>query len=282
VDTDVRDPHADWPDRRAVRDPSGAVLLAYSRAESASERLPWADGVWRAPGVGVDDAVRLMLDAMRGWLASTSDPQLSRALLATGATQRRHAFTMTTPLSSLPPARTPEGVRIEPLRAGQVDRHALRLGALHLQAYPPGHPDAFDGDEAAAVSQIRSIARGEILGSMLPESRIALYDGQIAGACLLVDRPGTPPYGGPWVLDLFRDRAAPVRGIGAALLSTAMAAGREAGFPGLSLVVSAANAHARRLYLGLGFRDVEDSWTLALPRKDERPGSLSGVGSPVS
>jgi ribosomal protein S18 acetylase RimI-like enzyme len=261
------DPHADWPDRTTLSDGSGAgaASLVFSRSQSVQGSVPWADGVWVPSAVDRERAAALAVDALPGWLFSTSDETLVAALLDAGASERRHAHSM----SALPGPRdlpTVHDVRIEPLSPAQVDRHALRLGAIMHRAYPPGHPDALDGGEAAAVSQVRAIARGELLGPMLTESRVALFDGDIVGACLVVERTGDPPYGGPWVIDIFRDPACPARGVGAALLGRALTAVREAGLTGLSLVVSHDNARARRLYSRLGFTEVDESWTLVLPK----------------
>jgi ribosomal protein S18 acetylase RimI-like enzyme len=271
---DAVDPHADWPDRTTLSDRTGEVALWYSPAQTAQESLPWADGVAVPPHVDLGRALDLIGTQLVGWVLSTSDARLATALLAAGATQRRHAHSMSRWLTEpVPDVVMPAGLRIEPLTPAQVDRHALALGAVNLRAYPPGHPDALDGGEAAAVSQVRATARGEILGPMVPESRIALYDRRIAGACLTVDRPGEPPHGGPWVIDVFRDPALPVRGIGAALLVSTMTAAFDAVLPGLSLVVSHGNEPARRLYRRLGFVDVAESWTLVLPKENERPPS---------
>ena len=209
---------------------------------------------------------------MPGWRFSTSDRSLAEAILAAGATERRHAHTMSRALTEPLPATSAvdRAMRIEPLTPAQVDRHALALGAINIRAYPADHPDAFDGDEAAAVSQLRAIARGEMLGLLLAESRIALADSRIVGACLVVDRPGEPPHAGPWVIDIFRDPDGSVRGIGTALLSRVLRAGAEAGLPAVSLAVSHDNAPARGLYSKLGFVEVEESWTLALPEENER------------
>lgn len=261
------DPLEDWPDRTPLRDESGAVVLVFSAAESTRDSIPWADGAWVPPSVPVTHAVALSLRAMPGWRLSTSDPALADAMLAAGATERRHAHTMTTPLRDPPEPGEPAAVRVEPLSPAQADRHATRLGTLNHRAYPRDHPDAYDGDEEAAVSQIRAIARGELLGAMLAESRVALVGGRIAGACLVVDRPGTPPHGGPWVIDIFRDPDVGVPGVGTALLATVLQAAGDAGLPGLSLAVSHANERARRLYQQLGLVSVDESWTLTLPER---------------
>ena len=262
-----------------MSDDHGRVVLCFSMGESLRDGHPWADGVWVPPSVSTERAGTLAIQAMPGWILSTSDRSLAHYLLTADARERRHAHSMSSPLSPLGERQPiPSGLHVEPLSTAQVDRHALTLGALNLRAYPAHHPDAFAGDEAAAVSEVRAIARGELLGPMMPESRIALLDGRIVGACFVVDRPGEPPFGGPWVIDLFRDPRVPVKGIGAALLTFVMMAAREARLPGLSLVVSHDNTKARHLYEQLGFVDVEESWTLVLPKKtvlpqeDERPG----------
>jgi ribosomal protein S18 acetylase RimI-like enzyme len=274
----VSDPLADWPDRTPLTDESGDVVLVFSASESTRDAVPWADGVWIPSGVGAAHAAEVALQAMPGWRFSTSDPSLAKAMLAAGAGERRHAHTMSRLLTEPLPASTDSSpdIRVEPLSAAQVDRHALTLGALNVRAYPSGHPDAFDGDEAAAVSQLRAIARGELLGMMMAESRVALVDRRIVGACLVVDRPGEPPDAGPWVIDIFRDPACRVRGVGTALLGSVLRAGVEAGLPALSLAVSHDNTSARRLYSRLGFTEADESWTLALPKEGERRASSEG------
>lgn len=269
------DPLADWSDRTPLYDETGRLVLVFTASESTREAIPWADGVWVPPAVPTADAVEIALRAMPGWRFSTSVATLAEAMIAAGASERRHAHTMSRPLSGLATLADTDGHRLQiaPLTAAQVDRHALVLGRLNLRAYPASHPDAFDGDEAAAVSQMRAIARGELLGMMAAESHLALVDGRIVGACLLVDRPGNPPHAGPWVIDIFRDPDCPVRGVGTALLTAVLRAAAGAGLPAVSLVVSHDNTAARRLYTRLGFTGADESWTLALPKEDERPDS---------
>src|SRR5699024_7092129 len=88
---------------------------------------------------------------------------------------------------------------IEPLSAAQLQRHAMALAALNMQAYPEVHPDAYAADEAANVSRLNAIARGEVLGPLLAESRIAVAERRIVGACLVVDKSDGEKPDGPWV-----------------------------------------------------------------------------------
>lgn len=258
------DPFADWPHRTPLTE-ADAVVLVYTPAAGTRDGRPWADGAWRPPTTPVDVAAGVALDSLRGHAVSTSDIALAAALSSAGASTLRHAHEMSHPLTSVPAGDLTTGLAIEPLSATQIDRHADDLGAIHVTSYPIGHPDHAAQDAAAAAEEMRSISRGELLGPVLDVSRLALYDHRIVGACVIVDREGTPPFGGPWVLDVFRDPACPVKGIGSAMLASALAGARSAGLAGLSLAVSHENETALRLYRRLGFADIAQSLTLALP-----------------
>jgi ribosomal protein S18 acetylase RimI-like enzyme len=260
------DPFASWPDRTRLYDDSGGVLLVYSASQDARDGRPWADGAWRLPSAPIDATLAAVTDRLRGYAFSTSDEELARFLEAAGAVQLRHAHTLSHPLEHLVPSAAdgPE-LAIEPLTAGQLSRHAQRLGELHHAAYPVEHVDHTEDDLSASVEHIRAIGRGELLGPLMQVSRVAVSGGQIVGACLVVDRDGTPPDGGPWVIDIFRDPTTPVRGVGAALLGGALAAAQSAGLSGVSLAVSHQNTRALGLYSALGFVDTGQSWTLSVP-----------------
>ena len=99
----------------------------------------------------------------------------------------------------------------------------------------------------------------------MSQSHIALHDGEIAGACIVVDREGSAPEGGPWVIEIFRDPESTVRGIGRSLMTAVLTDAKKSGLPSVSLVVSHSNTRAFQLYESLGFTDAVQSWTLALP-----------------
>jgi len=259
------DPLAHWPDRVPLYGDGDRLLVVYTGTESARTGRRWADGVWRPASTPIAAARDAALDVFAGWLVSTADLALANELIAAGATQLRHAHVMSHDLVAAHPVATDSRLRIEPLGPAQVDRHAHRLGELSFAAYPPGHPDHQQDTEQSARSQMHAIARGEVLGPMMAESRVALAKGQIIGACLVVDRPGKPSQGGPWIVELFRDPSSSAKGVGRSLLSAVLTAARDRALPGLSLAVSHDNARAKQLYLGLGFTGVAESWTLDLP-----------------
>jgi GNAT superfamily N-acetyltransferase len=177
--------------------------------------------------------------------------ELARALLAAGATQRRHARLMTHDLRDVPAQVDP---RVVPLAAT-----ADELVPSHHAAYRPEHPDY---ELSQDVSAIGKLLRGELVGPLLPASRMAIAEGRIVGAAILNDFPGEPPTAGPWLSELFRDPAVP--GIGRELLRGALAAAAADGLPALGLVVSGGNP-AGELYLDEGFRTVREDISVTLP-----------------
>ena len=97
----------------------------------------------------------------------------------------------------------------------------------------------------------------DYLGPLLPGSALAIGpDGDVAGAVLVNDSDGGPPFGGPWLSQIFRHPDAP--GLGTALLRRALAAGTRDGVPAIGLAVTHANP-ARARYAALGFAEVIES-----------------------
>jgi ribosomal protein S18 acetylase RimI-like enzyme len=258
------DPLAHWASRTPLHDEVGRELLIFTAATGTRDSRPCADGVWRHAGIPVADAARAALAAFADWQLSTADRDLAAALLAAGSQRLRHAHLMTHHLSTLP-SLPPTTLALEPLDAAGVLRNAERLGQIAFAAYPMGHPDHSHDTAAQAIGEIAAIGRGDLLGPVLAQSQLACHQGAIVGACLVVDREGQAPDSGPWVIELFRDPASTVRGVGEALMSATLTAARETGLPLVSLVVSDENPSAIRPYEQLGFVDVEQSWTLDLP-----------------
>jgi GNAT superfamily N-acetyltransferase len=98
---------------------------------------------------------------------------------------------------------------------------------------------------------------------MLACSQTAAAGGAMAGAALILDRPGDPPLCGPWVGELFRHPDAPP-GTGAALLAAALDRAAADGLPHVGLRVSSGNP-ALRLYERLGFTPTRSSVAVLVP-----------------
>jgi ribosomal protein S18 acetylase RimI-like enzyme len=259
------DPLAHWSTRTRLYDADGRLLLVYTLAEDARDGRAWADGAWRPESAPIEATVAEILHRLAGFALSTSDTTLVESLTGVGAVELRHAHVMSHPLADLPRVTVDSRLTMNPLSPAQVARHAERLGELVVAAYPIGHVDHSHDDAPSASAEIQAIGRGELLGPLMAQSRVALCDGYIVGACLVVDREGSPPDGGPWVIDVFRDPACVVPGVGAALLGSALAGAKASRLDGLSLAVSHLNQTAFRVYGRLGFVEAEESWTLAVP-----------------
>ena len=261
------DPLGHWPDRTPVSDAEGRTVLVYSRTEDARDGRPWADGAWRPSDVPVADAVAASLEQLPGYAVSASEPALVEAWTAAGAVVLRHAHVMSHDLAGIETLRSGASteLRTHRLTRAQLLRHQQRIGTLMMSAYPPGHPDHRFTTVEHAVRSIRLVANDEVLGPFLDVSQVAVLDHTLIGAALVVNRSGSAPDGGPWVLDIFRDPASPAKRVGRALLLAVLSAAKDGGLPSITLVVSHSNANALALYESLGFVDHEQSWTLALP-----------------
>ena len=99
-------------------------------------------------------------------------------------------------------------------------------------------------------------------GPLLAGCGVALdAAGGVAGACIVTGHPGDPPFGGPWVVFVFRAPGHP--GAGRALLVRALRIAARDGLPALGLAVTQANP-ATRLYEDLGFRRILSAMSVDL------------------
>ncbi len=254
--------HAGLP-RQHVRDNRGNIVLAHT--PTTREGRPWADLAWRMPEVDAARCSDALRSTLRGWVLSTEDEALATELIGRGARVLRHAHGYSRDLRA-DPAPSSWGAPEVPagLHLTGVERSAEELARLLLAAYPPGHPDCFGWTPEEARQEIAGILAGRVLGPLLPCSGLALDGERVAGVCLITLRDGTPPHGGPWVIEVYRHPAPRYAGVGAALLRRALWLATREELPALSLVVSDGNP-ARRVYERLGFRHVGASRTLELP-----------------
>jgi hypothetical protein len=150
----------------------------------------------------------------------------------------------------------PAGFRLTP-----ADRPAAELTAACAAAYPPGHPDHLAGPEQDE-RELDGIISGRLLGPLLPCSALAVApDGAVAGAVLVNASEGEPPFGGPWISQLFRRPDA--RGLGVPLLRRALAGATRDGLAAVGLAVTHTNP-ARARYAEHGFAHVMESLSVDL------------------
>jgi GNAT superfamily N-acetyltransferase len=249
------------PRGRLLLDPAGHPVIRF--VEGMRDGRPLADLVERTPGTSPDAAATAVLRDLPGWVAA-ADPELGRALLAAGAHGRRHAHVRSRDLTAHPAARAtppPPGVRLGPL-----DRGAEELAGLYVSAYPAGHADwTYVPPPADPVADLGGVLDGHVAGPVLDISLLALDGaGTPVGALILTAVPGEPPFGGPWVAELFRRPGPELRGTGRALLEAGLEAATVAGLPAMGLAVSEGNP-AERLYAALGFERRLSSLSVDVP-----------------
>ena len=170
----------------------------------------------------VERALPAILAELRGWRIA-GDEVLGRALVAAGGIQARHAHVYSHDLTGeRPEPHPPAGITLTPM-----DRPAADLLPAYLAAHPVDHVDGpvIAGEDSGR--HLAGILEGS-LGPMLSGSGVAVdADGRVAGAILVTRLGGAEsPFGGPWVMELFRDPRD--RGAGRALLERALARHRRA------------------------------------------------------
>jgi GNAT superfamily N-acetyltransferase len=259
----ARDPAA-GPLGRLLVDREGRPLARFQ--DDARDGTRWADLFELADGTTPEQVVPAVLADLPGALVSGSEA-VGLALVAAGARRRRHAHVFSRDLRADPPppwrpSRVPDGVRITPL-----DRPAADLVDAWRAAFPPGHPDHLGGPPPADVErELADQIAGQVLGPLLPCSGLAVNDeDRVVAGIIVTDRRGTPPWGAPWVGDLFRHPDRRWAGLGRLLLERALGIAAELGLPTLGLAVTEGNP-ARRLYESLCFRLVLTSLTVEVPR----------------
>ena len=260
----ARMPIADDPDRpggKLLLDAAGGPVARFVASER--EGRPLADLIELAAGVREVDAVPSIVAELRGWRVAPR-VQLGRALVAAGGRPCRHAHALSRDLVADPAPRAwleppvPPGIELTP-----VDRPAIDLAPAAHAAYPPDHPDFAEIPEPDAPEhELDDILAGRVRGPLLPCSGLAVAaDGSVVGAILVNGADGEPPFGGPWVTQLFRHPDA--RGVGAPLLRRAPALATRDGLPAVGLAVTHDNP-AMALYLAHGFRDKLNTLSVEL------------------
>jgi GNAT superfamily N-acetyltransferase len=186
---------------------------------------------------------------------------LGRALIALGARALRHAHVRSRDLRRDPAP--PEWAHVPGI--GPLDRTAPELVGMYRAAYPPEHVDwTHSGPPADYEADLAGVLDGRIAGPRLDVSRLAVDgDGRPAGALIVTRLTGEPPFGGPWVAELFRRPGDDLRGTGRALLQAGLAVATASGLPALGLAVTEGNP-AQALYESLGFERILSSLSVVI------------------
>jgi GNAT superfamily N-acetyltransferase len=250
-------------EHRALFDDDGASLRFTVLTRPGA---PMAANAYVPDGRTTADAARTTMEQLPGWILQTEDFGLAAALVKAGARPTRHAFAMhcdLRPDCPLPPR--PVGLTSTTLLVDTDDATWLATLPSWRQAYPPDHPDHFGGDDGAAVAALRQFTSGAELGPLHHASMLLRDDSDrpLAGIIVTVAQ-SDPPWGGPWIVDVWRDPGLHRCGVGTWMIASAKRTLRADGFVTLGLAVSSGNP-ARRSYEAAGFRVVAETQTVQVP-----------------
>ncbi len=241
----------------------GEAVLEYLPFE---QQQPTADDARAlAP---LDRVVPAVLEQLAGHWLSTEDDRLTDALLGAGATMVRHSHLYSLDLSTSLPTSLPQdgtGSGTGRFQIGGIDSSAHDLAELSILAYPPGHTDHETVEASEAAVDLAKLLDGSMVGPYLaaPSGQV-IHDGRIVAVCIINRMGGTPPAGGPWVSEVFRDPDLRYRGLGAMLIQRAVTVLSCDDEGSLSLVVTEGNA-AEAVYRRLAFRKVWSRRKILIP-----------------
>lgn len=241
-------------------------MLRYVHDER--EGTPIADLATVAPGRTAAEASAAVLASpgLAGWLLSTENLNLAAHLVRAGAAPKRHKCVMQCDLREHPGS-APSYGSLRPTDPPSSADPALWKGILPSwrDAFPPDHPDHFDGDDAAAIAFCLRLVDGSELGPLHRSSTLLVCDdGRTLAGVMVSLRPQDPPWGGAWIADIWRDPSLRGTGVGTVLIDRVKTMLVEDGHSSLSLAVTRGNP-ARGTYDRAGFRVVVESQTLRLP-----------------
>ncbi len=243
-------------------------MLRY--ASELRDGTPIADLACVVRGRTATDAAHAAIGQLPDWLLATEDTVLAAALVRAGARPKRHAIVMQCDLRvSAPPVDIDQRLTCADLPDSPAGPEWAAILPSWRAAFPPDHPDHFDGDDATAIAFLMRLVDGSELGPM-HRSTTLLVDGMgrpVAGIMINV-RAQDPPLGGPWIADIWRDPSLRGTGVGAMLISRAKVLLAEDGLVSLGLAVTAGNP-AQRTYEEQGFSTVTESQTVLLPPAPE-------------
>lgn len=213
------------------------------------------------------EAARLTLTTKPAELISTQSPEFAQALTDQGGQLKRHALAMTCDLTSeinnenyKSNPQQPDAMQVQFIE----DVSADQLFDSWYAAYPPGHPDFLVGEKTDLIREhLQPLLDRSALGTNHRSSIALLENGSATAGIIISLREGEPPYGGPWVSEIWVAPKLQQRGLGHYLLHQAQFALREDGYQSLGLSVSVGNS-AQRLYESHGFTVVSESWTILI------------------
>ncbi len=130
----------------------------------------------------------------------------------------------------------------------------------------PAHPDHTPGDKSDLIREhLQPLLDRSEMGINHRSSIAVIQSGAPIAGIIISLREGDPPFGGPWVSEIWVDPTHQHQGIGRFLITQAQKELKEDGYTSLGLAVTNGNP-AKQLYENSEFTTVQLSWTVALPK----------------
>ena len=194
-------------------------------------------------------------------LISTSHEESARQLINQGCTVKRNAIAMTCNLTNQ--EFSPAAIHNQTRFVEDIEPESLFDSWNN--AYGPGHPDHVTGEKHELIKEhLTPLLDHSELGPN-HRSSITLLDNETSIAAIIISlREGQPPFGGPWVSEIWVDPDHQGKRIARYLIDQAQLTLQQDGFTSLGLAVTNGNP-AKNLYATAGFTTVEEFWTLKLP-----------------
>ena len=252
---------------KALSDARGPVLRYVAEDR---EGTPIADLARVVSGRTAADAAASATVHLPAWLLATEDLALANRLVMAGATPKRHAIVMQCDLREPLPAEV-EDPRFtwQPLPTTDDSERWTAILPSWRAAFPADHPDHFAGDDPLAIGFIMRLVDGSELGPLHRSSTLlADATGRPVAGIIINVRSQDPPWGGPWIADLWRDPSLRGTAVGPLLIAHAKRLLADDGFVSLGLAVTSGNP-ARKTYQEQCFRTVVESQTLLLPGRPQ-------------
>ncbi len=259
--SDLQSPDVDLAtDSRAYRTPAGELVAAGFLTDRDRIEAQFAEG-WEDPRT--EGAARRVRrdpgpragDGVRGAFLAADDTRRRAWLAGRGYRLHHTAWILSLDPETPIAGRTlPPGYAVRPFAMADAEAlHRVILGAFG--EWDDGPAQSFASWRAATLD--RATADPSAF-------RIATYQGEVIGACIVFDSEDEA-----WVSQLAVDRAHRSRGVAQQLLAEAYAAARARGVPNAGLSTDTRTG-ALDLYLRLGMRVkfTLDNWRLPLVDRD--------------
>ena len=156
------------------------------------------------------------------------------------------------PLLTTPPEVLPDGCQMRLSNPDDIEE----LGRLYYVAYDA---EVACADEAEAIADIAASFAGAYGELWIEASPIGVFKGAIVAAVQTVRAaPWSDVPHGPFITEVFTDRAHRRLGLARAALTCTISTLHQFGARSVSLRVRNSNTPAQELYTSLGFREVGD------------------------